>query len=154
MVFDSMENFNNYLCLHPHFNNVYDFIKRNNMPDMAEGRYEVNGHGAYALVKEYVTKDISETFIECHRKYIDIQILLIGMERIGICNKAECKEYAYDPDKDLEKLEGELNFIKMDRKSFAIFFPCDGHMPELKYGDLQEKVKKIVFKIPFMCLTP
>jgi YhcH/YjgK/YiaL family protein len=150
MVFDSMENFSNYLCLHPHFNNVYDFIKGNNMPDMAEGRHKVNSHGAFALVKEYVTKDISETFVECHRKFIDIQILLKGIERIGICSKAECKEYAYDPDKDLQKLEGELNFIKMDLKSFAIFFPSDGHMPELKYGDLKEKVKKIVFKVPIL----
>lgn len=154
MVFDSIENFSNYLCLHPHFNNVYDFIKGNNMSDMAEGRYEVDSHGAFALVKEYVTKDLSETFVECHRKFIDIQILLKGIERIGICNKAECKEYAYDPDKDLQKLDGELSFIKMDRNYFAIFFPHDGHMPELKYGDLQEKVKKIVFKVPFMRLTP
>ena len=150
MIFDSMENFSNYLCLHPHFNNVYDFIKGHNMPDIAEGRHEVNGHGAFALVKEYVTKDISETFVECHRKFIDIQILLKGTERIGICSKAECKEYAYDPDKDLQKLEGELNFIKMDLNSFAIFFPSDGHMPELKYGDLKEKVKKIVFKVPIL----
>ena len=151
MIYDSLGNFGNYLCLHPHFNDVYDFIKGKNMPDMAEGRYEVNGHGAFVLIKEYVTKDISETFVECHRKFIDIQILLRGMERIGICNKAVCKEYAYDADKDLQKLEGELSFIKMDRNSVAIFFPDDGHMPELTYGDLKEKVKKIVFKVPFLC---
>jgi len=150
MVFDSIENFGNYLSLHPHFNDVYDFIKGKNIPEMAEGRYEVNSHGAFVLVKEYVTKDISETFVECHRKFIDIQILLKGIERIGICNKTECKGYAYDPDKDLQKLEGELNFIKMDKNYFVIFFPQDGHMPELNYGDLQEKVKKIIFKVPFL----
>lgn len=148
MIFDSVKNFRNYLCLHQHFNDVYDFIKKNDMLSMADGRYEVNGHGAFVLVKEYITKDSSETFIECHRKFIDIQILLKGVERIGVCNKAGCKESDYDAEKDLQKLKGELSFIKMDSNSFAVFFPDDGHMPELNYNNLKEKVKKMVFKVP------
>jgi biofilm protein TabA len=123
------------------------------MATMAEGRHEVNGHGAFVLIKEYLTKDISETFLECHRKFIDIQILSKGLEKIGVCNKDGCKELSYDADKDLQKLEGELDFIKIDRNSFVIFFPDDGHMPELKYGNAPEKVKKIVFKVPVLPLS-
>jgi len=152
MVFDSVENFSSYMCLHPYFNNVNDFIKKN-MTDMAEGRYDINDQGAFAMVNEYVTKDISETFIECHRKFIDVQILLKGKERIGICNKAECKEYAYDTDTDLQKLSGEVSFIEMTPKRFVIFFPRDGHMTQIKYGDFKERVKKVVFKIPVLSLT-
>lgn len=148
MIFDSIKNFSNYLPLHPHFKDVYEFIRKNDMLNMAEGRHEVNGHGAFVLIKEYVTKDISETFLECHRKFIDIQILAKGIERIGICNKDGCREFPYDADKDLQKLEGELSFIKLDLGFFAIFFPDDGHMPELNQSNSREKVKKIVFKVP------
>lgn len=154
MVYDSLDNFSFYLSLHPHFKSIYAFIKEKNPAAAAEGKYEVNNPGAFALISEYITKEISECFIECHRKYIDIQIILEGRERIGICNISECKEYPYDPDKDFQKLAGEVSFIKMDPGCFAIFFPRDGHMPQLKYGDLPEKVKKVVFKVPIMCLTP
>lgn len=150
MIFDSLKNFGNYLSLHPHFKDVYDFINKNDMETVAEGRHKINGNGAFLLVKEYLTKDPSETFIECHRKFIDIQLLAKGVERIGICNKDGCREFPYDADKDLQKLEGELNFIKLGLNSFAIFFPDDGHMPELNNSDSQEKVKKIVFKVPVL----
>jgi len=154
MIYDSLGNFSNYLCLHPHFKSVHAFMKENNPASMAQGKYEVNDQGAFVLISEYNTKEISEGFIECHRKYIDIQILLEGRERIGICNILECKEDPYDPEKDLQKLAGEVSFIEMAPNRFAIFFPCDGHMPQIKYGDLTEKVKKLVFKVPILSLTP
>ena len=153
MIYDSLDNFGDYLCLHPHFKSVHAFIKKNNPAAMAEGKYEVNNQGAFALLSEYITKEISECFIERHRKYIDIQILLEGRERIGICNILECKEYPYDPDKDFQKLAGEVSFIKMAPNRFAIFFPRDGHMPQIKCGDLTERVKKVVFKVPILHLT-
>jgi YhcH/YjgK/YiaL family protein len=153
MIYDSIVNFGDYLSLHPHFKSVHAFMKENNPASMAQGKYEVNNQGVFVLISEYNTKEISEGFIECHRKYIDIQILLEGRERIGICNILECKEYPYDPDKDLQKLAGEVSFIKMAPKHFAIFFPRDGHMPQIKYGDLTEKVKKVVFKVPILSLT-
>jgi len=153
MVYDSLGNFGDSLCLHPHFKSIHTFIKEKNPAKMAEGKYEVNNHGVFALISEYNTKELSECFIECHRKYIDIQILLEGRERIGICNILECKEYPYDPDKDLQKLAGEVSFIKMAPNRFAIFFPSDGHMPQIKYGDLPERVKKVVFKVPILSLT-
>lgn len=150
MIYDSLGNLSDYLCLHPYFKNVYEFIKDNNLSAMAEGKYEVDKEGVFALISEYNTKEISEGFIECHRKYIDIQILLEGRERIGICNILECKEYPYDPDKDLQKLAGEVSFMKMSPDRFAVFFPRDGHMPQINYGDLRERVKKAVFKVPII----
>jgi biofilm protein TabA len=148
MIYDSLGNFSDYLRLHPHFKSVDAFMKENNPASMAEGKYEVNDQGAFAMINEYNTKELSECFIECHRKYIDIQILFEGRERIGICDIRECEEYPYDPDKDFQKLAGEVNFIEITPKHFVIFFPRDGHMTQIKCGDFPEKVRKIVFKIP------
>jgi YhcH/YjgK/YiaL family protein len=150
MIFDSIKNFGKYLPLHPQFKDVHDFINKNDLAAVADGRHEVNGLGAFVLVKEYLTKDISEAFLECHRKFIDIQLVAKGTERIGVCCKDGCREFPYDMEKDLQKLEGEMDFIKLNPNSFTIFFPHDGHMPELNQSDSQINVKKIVFKVPVL----
>ncbi|RPJ16919.1 MAG: DUF386 domain-containing protein [Desulfobacteraceae bacterium] len=148
MIYDSINNFTDYFSLHPHFRTAYDFMKKNDPSSMAEGKCEVNNNGIFALISEYNTKVISEAFIECHRKYIDIQILLEGREKIGVCNIQDCREYPYDSEKDLQKLAGEVSLINMIPGRFVIFFPRDGHMPQIQYGDFPEKVKKVVFKVP------
>jgi biofilm protein TabA len=148
MIYDSLNNFSGHFCLHPYFRTVHEFMKNNDPASTAEGKYEVNNDGVFALISEYNTKGISEGFIECHRRYIDIQIILQGREKIGVCNIMDCKEYPYDPEKDLQKLAGEVSLINMIPGRFVIFFPQDGHMPQIQYSDFPEKVKKVVFKVP------
>ncbi|HCE44576.1 MAG TPA: hypothetical protein DET40_13605 [Lentisphaeria bacterium] len=38
----------------------------------------------FAIVQEYMTKDGSEGFIECHRKYIDVQYVASGISKIPV----------------------------------------------------------------------
>jgi YhcH/YjgK/YiaL family protein len=99
-------------------------------------------------VSEYTTKSKSESMIESHQKYIDIQIIVQGIETIGICPKSACTAAPYDPEKDFQKLEGEVGFITMQPDSFAVFFPQDGHMPGVQYNNKAAKVKKVVVKVP------
>ena len=87
--------------------------------------------------------------IECHKKYIDIQIIIDGVEQAGICDKNECKIIEeYNQEKDLEKLEGKVDLITLKKGCFVIFFPQDGHAPGLKVGNSENRVKKAVFKVP------
>jgi YhcH/YjgK/YiaL family protein len=150
MIFDILSNFNNYLSLSPHFRDVSNFVASVNLHDIALGRHEISGKGSFALVNEYVTKKPEESFIECHLNYIDIQIMARGIEVIGFCSKYDCTELPYDPEKDFQKLKGELNFITMKTGSFAVFFPADGHMPGLQYNGAEAMVKKIVIKVPVL----
>jgi YhcH/YjgK/YiaL family protein len=113
------------------------------------GKYKIGRKGTFALVQEYSTKDESEGFIECHRKFIDIQYLAKGSERVGVRAKSACAPLIpYDPEKDFQKLKGKVDFITLDPDVFAVFFPDDGHMPAIKYGKKNEKVRKIVVKVP------
>ena len=115
---------------------------------MENGKHDLNRLGAIALISEYDTKPVSEGFIEFHRKFIDVQIVIRGREKIGIANKINCRELEYDEEKDLGRLEGQTDFISLDTDNFVIFFPQDGHMPQISCSDKREKVKKVVFKIP------
>jgi len=148
MIFDHLDNFPLYLPLHPHFADVWAFLKGNDPNSLVSGRHEVNALGAFALVSEYSTRPVAESFIECHRKYIDIQLLTRGAEAVGICCRSACRELPYDAEKDFLMLEGQTDRLTLNPGSFAVFFPDDGHMPMLQLEESPIQVKKVVFKIP------
>jgi len=150
MIYDSLHNFSMYLCLHPHFADALAFLKKHEgiLPALMAGSYDINSSGAFASVSEYESKPISEGFLEYHRKFIDIQIIIKGREKIGVVQKDDCRDLGYEEEKDLGKVEGSVDYITMDRNKVAIFFPQDAHMPQISCSDQREKVKKVVFKIP------
>jgi len=146
MIIDTLDNLKNYTSVHSGFATVADFIANNTLENLAEGKYDL-GNGVRAGVNIYNTKKPEETFIECHKKYIDIQVLGFGSEKIGYVPVAHCTTKSYDEKKDFQVIEGIIDPVLIDKDMFAIFFPQDGHMPGLHNGDMCE-VKKIVFKIP------
>ncbi len=149
MILDSLSNLHYYLAVHPLFSVVSDFISSHDFAHLESGRLTLD-RGVYANVDENATKDPWDAIIECHEKFIDIHIMLKGIERIGICDSSECTSIeAYSPEKDVEKLEGTLDFITLKQGSFAVFFPRDAHMPGLTADPANTSVKKIVFKIPW-----
>jgi YhcH/YjgK/YiaL family protein len=135
--------------VHSEFKKAFAFLCGKNLLTLPVGKYKIGRKGTFALVQEYSTKDESEGFIECHRKFIDIQYLAKGSERVGVRAKSACAPLIpYDPEKDFQKLKGKVDFITLDPDVFAVFFPDDGHMPAIKYGKKNEKVRKIVVKVP------
>ncbi len=152
MIYDSVNNFAMYLCQHPHFADVLAFLENHNdtIPALLPGSYDINSGGAFASVSEYESKPLSEGFLEYHRKFIDIQLLIQGREKIGVVDKDRCRDLGYEEEKDMGKLEGIADFITLDTGNFAIFFPQDAHMPQLSCSDQREKVRKVVFKIPVL----
>lgn len=148
MIFGKIHDLKQYQCLHSHFIDILNFLDTEPIADRPDGRYEINRNGSYAAIESYKTKDASDCFIECHRKYIDLQIIIEGIESMGVCHKSECDESPYDEEKDLQKLKGEVNIITFRAGSFMIFFPYDAHMPKINYEGASGIVKKAVFKIP------
>jgi len=148
MIFDSLDNLGLYAVIHPGFADIEAFLATVDLSTLTSGNHPINDQGAYASVNEYTTKAIEESFIECHRKYIDLQIIAWGEEKVGIKHKQFCVEQPYDEGKDLQKLTGLVDFITLVPGVFAIFFPHDAHEPGLTPGSVAVAVKKIVFKIP------
>jgi len=134
--------------MHKHFPDVLRFADAEPLSERSDGKYDLNGEGAFAIIETYGTKEASDCFIECHRKYIDVQLVIQGIECIGFCRREECDEHAYDEEKDFQKLEGDPDLLTFREGTFMVFYPDDAHMPKVKYGDSSETVKKVVFKIP------
>jgi len=148
MICDSLANLKDYISVHSLFDTVLEFINSRNIADLENGKISLSD-GIYAIISEYETKDAKDVFIECHTMFVDIQVIIEGVERIGICNKNECTIIEeYDKEKDLEKLEGSIDFLTLRKGYFAIFYPQDGHAPGIKAENGKNKVKKVVFKVP------
>lgn len=150
MIFDSLPRFAEYCPVHPLLAQVGEFLASADLAALADGRHEIGTEGCHALVSGYETLAPADGFIECHRRFIDIQVLAAGEERIGICRASDCTAGAYDSAKDFQKLEGAVDFITLRPGCFAVFFPHDGHMPKCHPAGGATLVRKIVVKVPVL----
>ena len=142
MVYDKIDNIALYRDLSPNIALALDFLKQMK-PATAVGTYQIN-HRVKVIVSEYETKMENEFGYEAHKKYIDIQYLLSGEERIACLPIERLKEtQPYSEENDAAFYAADLSLLP---GYFAIFFPQDGHKPQLCV-DEPMSVKKVVVKV-------
>jgi YhcH/YjgK/YiaL family protein len=115
---------------------------------MKEGKYVVDGDNLFYMVQSYKTGPLLEK-IEAHKKYIDIQFMAKGSERMGYANINGMKIHTpYDEEKDVIFFQADksVNYMDVKEEMFTIFWPTDAHMPG-RQVDKPEDVVKVVFKI-------
>jgi len=147
MIFDHISNIATYKGLSPNIALGLDFL-RQMKPDTAVGTYQIN-HRVKVIVSEYETKMENEYGYEAHKKNIDIQYLLSGEERIAclpVERLKETKPYNEEKDAAFYAADSKPQEITIGDGFFAIFFPQNGHKPQLCV-DKPMKVKKVVIKI-------
>lgn len=146
MIIDTLENLASYSALNKNINIILEFIEKNKLQDIPEGKIELS-NDVFAIVSSYKTKHIDEGFIEYHKKYIDIHIVLNGSEKIGFVPFSLCKQKNFFEDQDYGELLGKPIFFSLKPGMFVLFFTLEGHMPQINEDINNYDVKKIVFKI-------
>jgi biofilm protein TabA len=126
------------------------WLRDTDLETAAPGKYEIDGDKVYATVAEGQTKNPEDTRWEAHLKYIDIQYVVIGKEKIGVAplSKAFGTE-PFNTDKDVgfyEIPEPDCKYYVAEPGTFFIFFPQDAHRPGIRAKGT-DTVKKIVIKI-------
>ncbi len=145
MIVDSLKNSEKYITLHKDFELVFNYINTHNLIDMECGRHELRENEVFFNLQEYETKSVQK--LEAHKKYIDIQVVVKGEEFMGYTNiDTTTVNETYNEEKDVMFLEGKVDKLKADNKTFLIFYPQDAHMPALCI-DKPSVVKKAIFKI-------
>ncbi len=148
MIYDNIANIETYKSLSPDIYSGLRFLQQAT-PDLAPGTYQISSR-VKAMVSEYETKVKNEVGYEAHRKNIDIQYLLKGEERVACLPIEKLKETKpYSEEKDAAFFTASVQPIEMTLGGgyFAIFFPQDGHMPQLCVNDEPMIVKKVVIKV-------
>ena len=147
MIIDKIENSHRYKGLNTRIEKAFGYIRNTDLKNIQPGRYEIDGENVFALVSEYKTKSEQEGKLEAHRKYIDVQYVIEGVELMGYAPLAGQKVLdPYKEENDIVFFKGDKSVTKVSEGMFAIFFPEDVHMPGISSENISE-VKKLVIKV-------
>ena len=135
MIFSSIhtkDDFKNYPAA---VQRAIEYLKNNDFTKMETGVYEI--------------EPLEARKPEYHEKYLDVQFLVTGREKLGFTPDTGNYEVAerYD-ERDLifvKDVENE-GFITSTPGCFCVFFPTDIHRPQVADGEPM-KVRKVVVKV-------
>ncbi len=149
MIFDNLSNSSVYESLHPLFKKAFDYLKQNDLSNVAPGKIELDGAKLYISVQEPKGKTPEEAKLETHAKYIDIQYLIQGKEAIGWAYAGDCKleKAPYNPEKDITFFDDKPTCdVELLPGDFCIFFPGDAHAPCIGSGFIKKAVVKVLIQ--------
>lgn len=148
MVSDLLANAHLYWALGPGIARGLQFLAETDLASLAPGRHELDGKRLFALVSDYTSKPPAEGRWEAHRRYLDLQYVVSGVERMGVALIDRLTAGDYDADRDLLWLSGTGDFLTFGAGQFMILWPGDAHMPGIDAG-VPGPVRKVVVKIAF-----
>ncbi len=151
MIFSALSQSSRYAALHPLFQRAFDYIRDTDLYNMAPGRYPIVGDDLIAIVEHVPGKTRNQARLEAHRKYIDIQLVLEGIDEMGWKPLADCHNPLgeHSVEKDIRFFhDAPASYVPVPPDHFCIFFPEDAHAP-LIAGNNQAggTIRKVIFKV-------
>ncbi|EHQ30161.1 YhcH/YjgK/YiaL family protein [Mucilaginibacter paludis] len=126
---------------------AFAYLKNTDLDKLPVGKYPIDGDNCFASVTDNPTKPYEQTAWESHRKYIDLQYVIQGAEKMAVIPVSEAKVTApYLEAKDVAHYDAEGKVYEARPGSFFLFFPPDAHRPNIKVDGIEHD-KKIVLKI-------
>ncbi|MGN1152637.1 MAG: YhcH/YjgK/YiaL family protein, partial [Candidatus Gastranaerophilaceae bacterium] len=132
MIKDKLINASYYYSLSKYLKTGLEWLIRTDLENLSDGKYTIDGNNVYANIQTYETKEDAK--YEAHRKYIDIQYIIKGVERVGVSDLSSCTScIPYDSEKDIEFFDINTNeeFVKLVEGDFLILYPQDTHKPSI-----------------------
>lgn len=117
---------------------------------LEDGEYVIDGEKVFARVNTYDTEPEEVKNPESHIKYLDVQFIAAGKEKISYCqhdNSYAIMKNVEEKDLIFYKDVEEKNAVILETGDFAIFFPQELHRPGCNVGAASENVRKIVVKV-------
>ena len=146
MILDTLANSDHYAALHPRFAQAFEFLRSTDLKTLTPGKHAIRGEQLFAIVEACPGRTRAEAKLECHRRYIDIQLVLEGVDEMGWKPLAECVApvTAYDAARDIRFFsDTPASWIATPSRSFCLFFPDDAHAPLVSSGTIRKVVVKI-----------
>ncbi|MDO4443890.1 MAG: YhcH/YjgK/YiaL family protein [Slackia sp.] len=124
-----------------------EYARTHDLGALAAGRNEVDGDALFINACAYETRALEDCRFEAHRRYIDVQMVIEGEERIDVQFVGNLDAEPFDEEADNMFLDGEAAAsVVMTPGTFVACFPDDGHKPGIAVNG-PCAVKKAVFKV-------
>jgi len=148
MYFANVSIAEKYNYLEDKFLAAYKWLRETDIAPLKDGTYPIIGEDVYASVQSYTTIESSEGSYETHEKFFDIQYIVSGREKFGICKRDGLKVKEIISERDLifyeePKMDGNVLLLQGD---LIVVAPEDAHKPRLIAGEACQ-VKKVVVKV-------
>lgn len=155
MILDTLAQHDRYLSLHPAFARAFDFLTGANWaelipealnPERHSTRHALDGERMYVSLDHVEGRGREGARLEAHRRYIDIQLTIGGLEEIGWKPLRDCAQAAgaFDAVKDVGFFRDRPeSWLSLPAGHFTIFFPEDAHAPLAGRGTLKKAIVKI-----------
>ncbi|WP_297207138.1 YhcH/YjgK/YiaL family protein [uncultured Pluralibacter sp.] len=131
------------------------FLRTTDFQTLQPGVVEIEGKNIFAQIIDLTTGDIKVNRPEVHRRYLDIQFLAYGEEKIGIAidtgNNIVSESLLAQRDIIFYHDSENESFIEMIPGSYAIFFPQDVHRPAC-CKSVPVSIRKVVVKVDISIL--
>ena len=146
MLIDHLRNADRYCPLHPGFAGAFGFLRCEDLARLPDGRHEIDGDRVFAVVARVDGRGPDQSPLEIHRRYVDIQFVIGGEDRIGWLPAPDCRQIAspYDEQTDLGYFNDRpTSWLTLPPGVFAAFYPEDAHAPLATTGLIHKAVVKV-----------
>jgi biofilm protein TabA len=144
MILDDLSRAALYEPIHKGLTAAFEFLRRRDVADLPNGRHQIVDDLVYVLIsREEGRNGVGR--LEAHRKYIDVQYVVAGEERIGWRPVEGLQPSTeYETDRDIQFFHDEPTaWFDMKPGEFAIFLPTDAHAPLAGKGAIHKAVVKV-----------
>lgn len=149
MIVSNLKNASRYFNNDKKVKKAFGFLEKNDLGNLQVGKYKIDGDDIFALVQSYDTKSKDKCKFESHKKYIDIQVILNGTEKMTwapIDKLTLIRNDFSENDKAFYKEGSTSSDFVVSSNDFVVFYPEDGHRACIQV-DSPCHVKKIVLKV-------
>ena len=146
MILSTLSQASRCSALHPLVPRAFEYMRSTNLLALAPGIHPIVGEQLFAIVERMLGRNREQAQLECHRKYIDIQLVLQGVDEMGWKPLHDCHKPVadYSTEKDIQFFyDAPASWIATPPDTFCIFFPEDAHAPLVSTGNIH----KVIFKI-------
>ncbi|MCI8567574.1 MAG: DUF386 domain-containing protein [Lachnospiraceae bacterium] len=147
MIYANIKDTLRYCGIHPGLDLALKHVNPEFLASLGDERVELKGKDVYAFKVHLQTKPDDKTFYENHHEYIDIHVVLEGIEKMDIDTPENLELYEESPENDAYFFHGgagQAMFLTPDK--FLIAFPEDAHRTCGMVGEPRDIVKA-VFKV-------
>lgn len=150
MILDKVENAARYKGVHTGIRAAVEAAKKLSAAQYTPGRVEIDGDNLYLNCAEYDTHDREGALTEAHRAYLDVMVIVEGVETVYVKRTEALRNVTKPYDASIDALladtDVDVSAIRLEKGDFLVLFPEDAHAPGC-HADTPCHVKKAIGKI-------